>query len=133
MFSPVDAAWLAMEAPTNLMMVTGVLVLDGRLDADRFRSVIEQRLLGFERFRQRVEPGPLGVGLPAWASDPHLDIDDHVHRIALAAPADHAALERLVSDLLSTPVDFTKSPWQMHLVEHGERTVVVARLPHCIA
>jgi hypothetical protein len=28
--SSVDAAWLGMEDPTNLMMVTGVLALDGR-------------------------------------------------------------------------------------------------------
>ena len=28
--SSVDAAWLGMEDPTNLMMVTGVLMLDGK-------------------------------------------------------------------------------------------------------
>jgi diacylglycerol O-acyltransferase len=133
MFSPVDAAWLAMEDPTNLMMVTGVLVLDGRPDHARFRQLLEERLLSFDRFQQRVEPPRLGMGLPAWARDPHFDLDAHLHRVALPEPADQAALERLVSDLLSTPVDLTKPPWQFHLVEHGEGTAVVARLHHCIA
>jgi len=36
----VDAAWLGMEDPTNLMMVTGVLLFDGRLDPDRLRAVV---------------------------------------------------------------------------------------------
>jgi diacylglycerol O-acyltransferase / wax synthase len=132
-FSPVDAAWLAMEEPTNLMMVTGILVLDGRVDHDRFRGLLEERLLSFDRFSQRVERSPLGVGLPMWVDDPTFDLDAHLHRVGLPEPDDQAALERLVSDLLSTPLDFTKPPWQIHLVEHGEQTVVVARLHHCIA
>ena len=35
--SSVDAAWLGMEDPTNLMMVTGLLALDGKVDPKRLR------------------------------------------------------------------------------------------------
>jgi diacylglycerol O-acyltransferase / wax synthase len=101
--SAVDAAWLRMEDPTNLMMVTGVLLFDGRLDLARLRSVIEERLLNFARFRQRVEEPPLGVGLPQWVTDRRFDLDAHIHNVALPAPADKAALEAFVSDLLGTP------------------------------
>ena len=132
-FNPVDAAWLAMEDPTNLMMVTGVLVLDGRLDDARFRRLLEERLLPFPRFRRRIEQPPFGIGLPGWVDDAAFDLDTHVHRVALPEPGDQAALEALVSDLLSTPLDLTKSPWQLHVVEHGDGTVVIARLHHCIA
>src|SRR5204863_228496 len=38
--SSVDAAWLGMEDPTNLMMVTGVLVLDGNVDVRRLPAAI---------------------------------------------------------------------------------------------
>ena len=36
--SSVDAAWLRMEDPTNLMMVTGVLLFDGRVRQDHDRA-----------------------------------------------------------------------------------------------
>ena len=52
--SAVDAAWLRAEDPTNLMMVTGVLLFDEPLRFDRFRAVVEERLLRYPRFRQRV-------------------------------------------------------------------------------
>src|SRR5436853_376576 len=50
----VDAAWLGMEDPTNLMMVTGVMVLDGPLDMKRMRLVLERRLAPFGRRRHRA-------------------------------------------------------------------------------
>ena len=132
-FAPVDAAWLAMEDPTNLMMVTGVLMLDGRVDRGRLRAVLEERLLSFSRFRQRVVEPPFGIGLPAWAGDESFDLDAHLHHVGLPEPAGQPALEALVSDLLSTPLDLTTSPWQIHVVDSGPDTVLVARLHHCIA
>lgn len=131
--SLVDAAWLAMEDPRNLMMVTGVLILEGRPDPDRLRRMFEERLLRFDRFRQRVERSPLGLGMPGWRDEDRFDLALHIHRVALPEPADKEALETLVSDLLSTPLDLTKSPWQIHVVEYGADTVLVARLHHCIA
>ena len=131
--SSVDAAWLRMEDPTNLMMVTGVLMFDERLDPARVREVLEQRLLAFPRFRQRVEEPPLRLGPPQWVTDERFDLDAHLHRVALPSPGDKRALEAFVSDLLSTPLDFSKPLWQTHLVEHGSGSVLVSRIHHCIA
>ncbi|HKF78664.1 MAG TPA: wax ester/triacylglycerol synthase family O-acyltransferase [Candidatus Dormibacteraeota bacterium] len=131
--APVDAAWLRMEDAANLMMVTGVLLFDGRLDPGRLRAIVEERLLGFERFRQRVEEPPLAIGVPQWVTDERFDIDAHLHHVALPEPADKAGLERFVSDLLSTPLDFTKPLWQLHLVDHAGGSALVARVHHCIA
>src|SRR5256885_16434133 len=39
----VDAAWLGMEDPTNLMMVTGAMALDGPPDLKRFRLALDRR------------------------------------------------------------------------------------------
>ena len=122
-----------MEDPTNLMMVTGVLLFNSRLDVDRVRSVLEERLLSFARFRQRVEQPPFGVGLPQWVADERFDLDAHLHHVALPAPADKAALEAFVSDLLSTPLDFSKPLWQVHLVEHADGSAIVSRIHHAIA
>jgi diacylglycerol O-acyltransferase / wax synthase len=130
--APVDAAWLRMEDPTNLMMITGVLMFAQPLDPARFRDVLSSRLIGrFARFRMRaVVPS---VGAPYWEDDPHFSLDAHIHRIALPAPGDRVALEELVSDLMSAPLDFSKPPWQFHIVEgYGAGSALIARLHHAI-
>ena len=43
--SSVDAAWLGMEDPTNLMMVTGVLTFDRPIDFAQFEQLIKVRFL----------------------------------------------------------------------------------------
>lgn len=129
--APVDQAWLRMEDPTNLMMVTGILIFDQPLDFDRLRATFEHRLLRFRRFRQRV----VTVGNTArWEDDPNFTLSAHLRRIALPAPHDQAALQELVSDMMSTPIDFTESPWQYHLIEnYNGGCVLLGRLHHCIA
>lgn len=132
--SNVDAAWLRMEHPTNLMTVSGVLIFDEPIEFARLRALLEQRLLQFERFRQRVVDPKLPWSRPHWETDSSFDVSAHVHRIALPAPGDQATLEALVSDFMSMPLDFSKPLWQFHLIEnYGNGCVVLGRLHHCIA
>jgi WS/DGAT/MGAT family acyltransferase len=132
--SSVDAAWLGMEDPTNLMMVTGVMVMDGRVDVKRLRLVLERRLAPFGRFHQRVVRPRTRANLPHWEDDPNFDIDNHVTHVALPAPSGDVALRSLVSDLMSAPLDFTKPLWHIHLIDgYDSRSVVLARIHHSIA
>ncbi len=132
--SHVDAAWLGMEDPTNLMMVTGVLAFKDPLDFDRLRDTIKYRLLKFNRFKMKVVQPRLPLASPYWETDENFDLKAHLHRIALPAPADKSALEEVVSDLLSTPLDFTKPLWQIHYIEnYGEGSAILCRLHHSIA
>jgi len=132
--SNVDAAWLGMEHPTNLMMVSGVLTFDEPLDFERLKAVIQQRLLKFERFRQRVVQPRIPLAPAYWEVDPNFDLDTHIHRVALPSPADKTALQDMVSDFMSTPLDFSKPPWQIHLIEnYGGGCALMVRLHHCIA
>jgi WS/DGAT/MGAT family acyltransferase len=130
----VDTAWWHMETPTNLMMITAVMIFEGELDIARLRTTIEKRLLIYARFRQRViEPaGPFGP--VTWELDLNFDLDAHIRRVGLPYPADKRELEYLVSDLMSTPLDYNKPLWQMHIVEnYGDGFAVIGRLHHCIA
>lgn len=131
--SPVDSAWLHMEVPTNLMMITGVSLLDRPIDFERFRKTLEVRLLSLDRFKMRVVEPRLPVGTPHWELDPNFDLDAHVHRVALPEPGDMAELQRFISDLASTPLDFSKPLWHVHLVENvAGGAAMVMRLHHCI-
>ena len=60
----VDTAWLRMDDPTNLMVVTGLMVLDEPVSFDGARRMLERSLLRFSRFRQRIVDPPGGVGTP---------------------------------------------------------------------
>lgn len=127
----VDAAWLRMDRPTNRMMITGVLSFDELLPLGELKTLLERRMLVFRRFKQRVTDP---FGNPHWEDDPFFDLDRHVHRLALPEPGGQRELEILVSDLMNTPLDLSKPPWEMHLVEeYGSGCAVIVRLHHCIA
>ena len=73
--SRVDQAWLRMERPTNLMMITSVMMLETPLALDRLKKLIKDRFLAYPRFRQKVVETAMG---PHWETDPDFDIDWHV-------------------------------------------------------
>lgn len=127
----VDTAWLRMEDPTNLMMIVGVMIFEGRLDPARVKRTLERRFLAYPRFRQRAVQDATGAW---WEDDERFDLDAHLHRIALPGRADKAELQALVSDLASTPLDATKPLWQFHLVDGCDGgSALVLRIHHCYA
>ena len=130
----VDAAWLGMEDPTNLMMVTGVMALNGKVDLKRLRLLLDRRLMPFGRFHQRVVRPRSRGNLPHWEDDIHFDIDNHVSHVASPAPAGDEGLREMVSDLMSVPLDFSKPLWHMHVIDdYDGGSVVLTRVHHCIA
>ncbi len=134
LLSPVDAAWLSMDEPTNLMVVNGVLTLDKPVDMDKLMAVLEHRWLSFERFKQRVVQPSVPFMRPYWETDPTFDLSTHVHRLALPEPAGRAQLEDIVSDLMSVPIDFSKPPWHFYVFDNYETgSAFMARIHHCVA
>jgi WS/DGAT/MGAT family acyltransferase len=132
--SNVDAAWLHMESPTNLMLITGVMSFYEKLDFSELKELIEDRFLPYERFRQKVVLSSVpGVG-PRWVDDPHFNLRSHLQRIALPDPGGQDELQELVSTIMSTPLDFSKPLWQFQYIENYRGgSAVVARIHHCIA
>ncbi|AOY89939.1 acyltransferase [Marinobacter salinus] len=129
--SAVDRAWLRMDTPQNPMMICGVWTLDRPVSMDRLRRTLEERFLRFNRFRQRV----IDTGDRAyWQDDPLFDLDNHLHQIALPGKADKAELQKLVSDMNSTSLDFRRPLWQMHYIDNYEGgSALLIRIHHCIA
>jgi WS/DGAT/MGAT family acyltransferase len=129
--SGVDTAWLRMEQPTNLMMIVGIWMFDGRLGLKALKRTLQNRFLAFRRFRQRAVQDSTGAW---WEDDENFDIDSHVHLTALPGKADKAELQALVSDLASTPLDFSKPLWQYHLVDNYQGgSALIMRIHHCYA
>ncbi len=129
--SPVDTAWLRMDSPGNLMMIVGVDVFEGAVDADRLRRVLETKLLAYDRFRCRAIVDATGAW---WEECDHFDINQHLIRIGLPGQGSKEDLQNLVAQLASQSLDHARPLWQMHLVEnyHGGAALIV-RIHHCIA
>ena len=134
--SKVDTAWLRMESPTNLMMITGVLIFRARLDTGRLKHLLEERFLAYRRFRQKAVDS---MNSAYWENDADFDMNWHMRVAALPGKADKIELEKFVSELASTPLNHAKPLWQFHLVENyapdGGRggSVLIARIHHCYA
>lgn len=130
----IDAAWLGMEDPTNLMMVTGVMALDGKIDLRRLRLLLDRRLKPFGRFHQRVVRPRTRAGLPHWEDDVNFDIRNHVSHFALPASGGDDGLRQMVSELMSLPLDFSMALWHMHVIDNYRGgSVVITRVHHSIA
>src|SRR5690606_23491163 len=72
--------------------------------------------------------------LQSWVEDEAFDIDYHVRRSALASPGDERELGILVSRLHSHQVDFSRPPWEVHIIEglEGGRFAIYTKVHHAL-
>jgi WS/DGAT/MGAT family acyltransferase len=132
--SSIDSFWLSMDEPTNLMVITGLMAFSEMLDYDAVCSLLKERLLCYNRFRQKVVWPTSTLGRPFWDEDTTFDIQNHVVRVALPTPRDQATLQRMISDLSIVPLDRSKPLWRAHIIEnYGAGCVLFFRIHHAIA
>jgi hypothetical protein len=63
--SSADTAWLHIDRPTNLMVITSVSLFDEPPNWERVKQVIQSRLVDrYPRFRQRVIESRLPLRAP---------------------------------------------------------------------
>lgn len=115
--SPVDAAWYHMDGVANPAVVNALVTTLKPLDFERVKTVLEKRLLRFDRFRQRVAEPALSPGMPRWEDVDGFQLDDHVHHLAVPAPGDEQALRRLAGELASAPLPAGRPLWQAYVID----------------
>lgn len=132
--SRVDTAWLRMDNDVNLMMIVGVWLLEQPVAYEAVCQRIGDKLLQYERFRQKVVQDPVGA---LWVTDEAFDIRRHVLRETLRRRPGQSAIEALQArcgQLAATPLDPQHPLWAFHLIEDFEGgSALLARLHHCIA
>ena len=133
--STADAAWLHMDRPTNLMVINSVMLFDEPVDWERFKQVIAKRMVErYPRFRQRPVESRLPLRAPRWEEDPDFALEHHMHHRALPAPGDAAALQELVGDLMTQPLDRNRPLWHDYMIDgFGDGAALIVRMHHCIA
>lgn len=137
--SKVDTAWLRMDGPSNLMVIMGVWVLQPGITHAALVQRVEDRLLKYGRFTQRVTEDAAGA---TWVPDADFDVQRHVVIEKLRrkrGQQDQQALQDRVAALSMKPLDRRRPLWQFHLVENymgsngGVGSALIARIHHCIA
>ncbi|HTT31417.1 MAG TPA: wax ester/triacylglycerol synthase family O-acyltransferase [Solirubrobacteraceae bacterium] len=133
-FTGADAAWLHMDRATNLMVITSVSLFDRPVDWERVKQIHQARVLDrYPRFHQRVVESRLPLRSPKWEEDPDFALEHHLHHIALPPPGDERALQELLGDLMTMPLDHSRPLWQTYMVDgFGEGAAMISRIHHCI-
>ncbi len=133
--SPVDAIWLTMDRPQNLMVIECVMFLEAGPDRARLDRVLQQRLIDvYPVFSRRPVAGPGRRATLRWRDVPDFDFRDHVREVRLPAPGDAAALQAYVGGFLATPLRRDRPLWEIHLVDGmDEGSAIYVRLHHALA
>ena len=135
--SKVDTAWLRMDNDANLMMIVGVWQLAPGVKHAAVCERIENSLLKYDRFKQRVVEDAAGA---TWVVDRNFDLARHVVAEKLPKSANQEqALQDRVAALATQRLDPKRPLWQIHLVEDYtgpdgvKGSAMIVRIHHCIA
>ena len=135
--SKVDTAWLRMDCDANLMMIVGVWQLAPGIKMEAVRERIENSLLKYARFKQRVIEDAAGA---TWVNDRNFDLANHVVLEKLPKAANQQdALQDCVAALATQRLNPKRPLWQMHLIEDYigpdgvKGSALIVRIHHCIA
>ncbi|GAB3860157.1 wax ester/triacylglycerol synthase family O-acyltransferase [Nocardioides maradonensis] len=141
--SGLDASFLYLETPAQLMHVCAVMVLDPSTMPTAYRfdemlAELDRRVAGVPAFKRKIRSVPLGLDHPVWVEDKSFDIERHVHRLALPTPGGYAELTDLCAHLASLPLDRSRPLWQMWVIEGyrpdgedgAEKVVVFTKMHH---
>lgn len=136
---PQDAMFLWGETAETMMHVGALMPFTPPKDAgptylrDLFEEARSQRVVA--PFNQKLtHPYLLMHPRQAWVEDESFDIDFHLRRSALASPGDERELGMLVSRLHSHQLDFTRPPWEAHIIEglEGGRFAIYVKVHHAL-
>jgi diacylglycerol O-acyltransferase len=139
--SGLDASFLYLETPAQLLHVCGVIALDpetvpGGYDFAEFKDELERRIEHVPMFHRKLKQVPLGIDHPVWVDDEDFDIDRHVHRMALPSPGGERELADLCGHLAGIPLDRSRPLWEFYVIEgyrteaDADRLVVFTKMHH---
>jgi diacylglycerol O-acyltransferase len=135
--SGLDASFLYLETPAQMMHVCGIVVLDpdtipGGYSFPAFKAELHARVSAIPSFRRKLRTVPMKLDHPIWVNDDDFDIDRHVHRMALPAPGDEEELTQIAGHLAGIPLDRTRPLWEMYVIEglSNGKVAVFSKMHH---
>jgi WS/DGAT/MGAT family acyltransferase len=118
-----DHTMLVMESPRHPNHVTPVQIYDpstapgGSVSFDQIFDAVRRRLPASRTLRRKLVQVPMGLDQAYWVEDNNFDLEFHVRQIALPRPGDWRQFCQQVARLSSRPLDLTRPPWEMTVIE----------------
>ena len=109
--------WRADRHPSFSNCVTILAVLDRVPEWDRVRATARAAIELVPRLGERISEPVVPVLTPVWEPAPEFDVDYHVRRVVLPAPAGQAELLAHAQAFALVPFDKTRPLWEACLVE----------------
>lgn len=138
--SGLDATFLYLETPTQLLHVCGLVLLDpttipGGYDYRKLLRELDSRMATMPTFRRKLKDSRLNLDYPVWVDDHDFDIERHCHRTAVPAPGTHAELAELAGHIASQPLDRSRPLWEMWVIEGlaDGQIAVMSKIHHSAA
>lgn len=129
--APADAAWLHMDEPGNPADVILLMTFDATPTLSAVKATVAERLLRFDRFRQRVVEIH---GRPHWEIDDDFEVEHHLVCHSLGGSLNAERLQGVVAELVNAPPAPDRPLWALHLVRGTDGGGALAlRVHHCIA
>jgi diacylglycerol O-acyltransferase len=120
--SGLDASFLYLETPSQVLHVCGLMTLDGSTVPGgytfaKLKARLEERVGVIPAFRRKLHNPLWNLSHPVWIEDDDFDLDHHVHRIGVPAPGDRAELAELCAHIAGQQLDRAQPLWQLHVIE----------------
>ncbi len=141
--SGLDASFLYLETPAQLMHVCAVMVLDQSTMPTPYTfgelmAHIDDSVHDVPAFTRKIRGVPMGLDHPVWVRDQQFDIERHVHRLAVPSPGSYRELMDLCAHLAALPLDRSRPLWEMWVIEGyrpggddgDEKVVVFSKMHH---
>lgn len=135
--SGLDAGFLYLETPSQLLHICGLLILDpstapNGYSFSRLREHLATRIEAIPRFRMKVADNRLNLDHPVWVDDDDFDLDRHLHHVAVPPPGTRTELAVLCGRIASQPLDRSRPLWEMWVVEGLDDggVAVIAKMHH---
>lgn len=134
-----DASWLMVESRETPMHVANLAIFS--LPKDAPEDFMQQLVARAKASKEFVSPwnlklrgGLLSKIVPTWEEEHDVDMDYHFRHSALPKPGGERELGILVSRLHSRQLDFSRPPWECHIIEglENNRAALYVKMHHSL-
>lgn len=134
-----DASWLLVESTETPMHVGALMPFslpdDAGPDFVRDIMVALRAATAVEApWNRRLHTPVLRGLIPLWMEVDTIDLEHHVRHSALPTPGGERELGQLIARLHSQPLDLTRPPWEVELIEglEGGRFALYTKVHHAL-